>query len=108
MGEIDDELVRRAEERIGRTINGKWHLDRLLGVGGMATVYAASHRNGKRAALKWLHPELSVDKHIKGRFLREGYIANKVAHRGVVSVLDDDIAEDGSLVLVMELLDGET
>jgi serine/threonine-protein kinase len=41
------------------------------------------------------------------RFLREGRIANSVGHDGVVSVLDDDIAEDGSAFLVMELLEGE-
>ena len=40
----------RAEARIGSVIKDKWRLDRLLGVGGMACVYAATHRNKKRAA----------------------------------------------------------
>ncbi|MGK4422232.1 protein kinase domain-containing protein, partial [Klebsiella pneumoniae] len=35
-------------------------------------------------------------------------MANTVQHPGVVRVLDDDVAEDGSVFLVMELLDGET
>ncbi len=68
----------------------------------------ASHRNnGKRVAVKMLHPELSVISQIKTRFLREGYASNKVNHPGVVSVLDDDATEDGCVYLVMELLEGE-
>ncbi|HEY6078286.1 MAG TPA: serine/threonine-protein kinase [Polyangiaceae bacterium] len=98
----------RAESRIGSVIKNKWRLDRVLGVGGMASVYAATHRNKKRAALKMLHRELSSDTAVRERFLREGYLANSVAHRGAVSVDDDDLAEDGSAFLVMELLDGET
>ncbi len=100
--------TQRAEARIGSVIKDKWHLDRLLGVGGMACVYAATHRNKKRAAVKMLHHEMSSDSAIRERFLREGYVANSVGHRGAVAVDDDDIAEDGSAFIVMELLDGET
>jgi eukaryotic-like serine/threonine-protein kinase len=100
--------AQRAEARIGSVIKDKWQLDRLLGVGGMACVYAATHRNKKRAALKMLHRELSSDPAIRERFLREGYLANSVGHRGAVAVDDDDVAEDGSAFIVMELLDGET
>lgn len=98
----------RAEARIGSVIKDKWRLDRLLGVGGMACVYAATHRNKKRAAVKMLHVEYSTDSAIRERFLREGYLANSVGHRGVVTVDDDDVAEDGAAFIVMELLDGET
>jgi serine/threonine-protein kinase len=100
--------AQRAEARIGSIIKDKWQLDGLLGVGGMACVYAATHRNKKRAALKMLHRELSSDPAIRERFLREGYLANSVGHRGAVTVDDDDVAEDGSAFIVMELLDGET
>jgi serine/threonine-protein kinase len=89
-------------------LRGKWRLDKLLGVGGMAAVYAATHRNGKRGAVKMLHLEAASDAEAHRRFLREGYVANKVEHPGAVSVLDDDIAEDGSVFIVMELLEGET
>ncbi|HVY27913.1 MAG TPA: protein kinase [Polyangiaceae bacterium] len=98
----------RAEARIGSVIKDKWRLDKLLGVGGMACVYAATHRNNKRAAVKMLHREYSNDSAIRERFLREGYLANSVGHRGVVIVDDDDVAEDGAAFIVMELLDGET
>jgi serine/threonine-protein kinase len=89
-------------------LHDKWHLDVLLGVGGMASVYAATHRNGSRAAVKLLHEELSINPEIRERFLREGYLANAVGHEGAVRVIDDDTTEEGSLFLVTELLDGET
>ena len=98
--------TQRARARVGTLLNEKWRIDSLLGIGGMAAVYGASHRNGKRAALKVLHAELVSDPGLVARFLREGYLANKVEHPGVVSVLDDAHAEDGSPYLVMELLDG--
>src|SRR5262245_18024207 len=104
----DDALTRRAEARVGSVLQGKWRLDRLIGVGGMASVYAATHRNGKRGAVKVLHSELAIDGEARSRFLREGYVANRVDHAGAVSVLDDDTTEDGSVYLVMELLDGES
>lgn len=98
----------RRDGRVGTVINGKWQVDARLGSGGMATVYAATHRNGHRAALKMLHSALSRDPSTRARFLREGYVANAVGHPGVVGVLDDGVAEDGSAFLVLELLEGET
>ncbi|WP_394831005.1 serine/threonine protein kinase [Pendulispora rubella] len=96
----------RARARLGTTLNGKWHLDAMLGVGGMAVVYAATHRNGKRAAIKMLHGELRERPALLTRFRREGYLANRVGHPGALSVLDDDVSEDGAVYMVMDLLDG--
>jgi serine/threonine-protein kinase len=103
----DDELRIDAEQRVGRVLRDKWHLDRLIGVGGMGAVYAATHRNGSRGAVKVLHPALTLSRDIRTRFMREGYAANQVNHPGVVQVIDDDEAE-GVVFLVMELLEGET
>lgn len=105
---MEDGLTQRARARVGRVLKEKWRLDALLGVGGMAAVYSATHRNAKQVAIKMLHPELCIDDDVKTRFLREGYVANTVGHLGAVSVLDDDVTEDGAVFLVMELLDGET
>src|SRR5580692_7221435 len=102
----ENDLQVRAQKRIGTVLRGKYRIDRVLGVGGMAVVYAATHRNKKRFALKMLHPELSTREDIRTRFLREGYVANSVEHPGAVAVMDDDVAEDGAAFLVMELLDG--
>jgi serine/threonine-protein kinase len=106
--ELLDPVVVRARQRVGQVLREKWRLDVLLGVGGMAAVYAATHRNGSRVAIKMLHQELSINQQIRSRFMREGYVANSVGHDGAVRVMDDDTADDGSLFLVTELLDGET
>jgi serine/threonine-protein kinase len=93
--------------RVGSMLKGKWHLDAVLGSGGTATVYAATHRNGNRVAVKVLHPCFSTMQNERDRFGREGYFANKVEHPDVVRVLDEDVDDDGNPFLVMELLDGE-
>jgi serine/threonine protein kinase len=109
---LSDDAEVRAEERVGTVLNDKWTLERLLGVGGMAAVYAARHRNGARAAVKVLHADLSRHAEVRERFLREGYAANSVEHPGAVKVLDDDVIvggpDSGTAYLVMELLDGES
>ncbi len=102
------DLSTRAESRVGQMLRGKWRVDRLIDIGGMGAVYAATHRNGRRAALKVLHPQYALDPEVRKRFLREGYVANKIDHPGALAILDDDVAEDGSPFLVMELLEGES
>jgi serine/threonine protein kinase len=102
------ELLLRAKERLGRVVRDTWRLDDLVGVGGMGAVYAATPKSGKRVAVKMMHRELVPNETARTRFLREAYVANKVRHPGAVSVLEDDVDEDGSLFLVMDLLEGET
>jgi serine/threonine-protein kinase len=104
----EDPQVSAARRRIGLVLQDKWRIDDLLGVGGMAAVYGATHRNGKRVAVKMLHAQFSNEDDVRARFLQEGYAANAIQHEGAVSVLDDDVAPDGSAFIVMELLDGET
>lgn len=108
MSQQDDDLRKLAESRVGRVLDQKWRLDHLIDIGGMASVYAATHRNGNRVAIKVLHPIFPEKSNVRERFLREGYLANKVGHPGAVSVLDDDTADDGTVFLVMELLLGES
>jgi eukaryotic-like serine/threonine-protein kinase len=102
------ELRERALERVGTTVREKWKIDGLLGVGGTAAVYAATHRNGKRAALKVLRQELLGSKDLVARFVREGYVANRLKHPCVCEILDDDSTDEGAPFLVMELLTGHS
>jgi serine/threonine protein kinase len=106
MSEQEVDLESSVHGRVGSVVVGKYRLDRVLGIGGMAAVYAATHRNQAEFAVKMLHSELSQSEDVRSRFLREGYIANSVKHPGAVRVVDDDVAEDGSAFLVMELLQG--
>lgn len=105
---LRENVSERAKARLGTTLKGKWTLDRILGVGGMATVYGATHRNASKVAIKMLHPEVALDEEVNTRFLREGYVANTIDHPGTVQVFDDDVTDDGAPFLVMEMLVGET
>ncbi len=108
MSNLHESVVDQVRARIGTTLKGKWRIDAVLGIGGMAAVYAATHRTGSRVAIKMLHPALSMNDAVRKRFAQEGYVANTVEHAGVARVLDDDVADDGSAFIVMELLEGET
>lgn len=110
--EPDPDEDPRTQARLGSVLDEKWTLERVLGSGGMGAVYAGRHRNGARGAVKVLHPELARRSDVRERFLREGYAANRVEHRGAVQVLDDDIIkegpDEGTAYLVMEILEGES
>ena len=106
---LNEAAILRMRQRVGSTLRSKYRLDRLLGVGGTAAVYEATHRNGARVAIKVLHPDLARFPDVRSRFLREGYVANRIASPGVVRVVDDDEDDrDSTVFLVMELLAGET
>jgi serine/threonine-protein kinase len=107
-GGSSNRFLSEAHGRVGRWLRNKWHLDSLIAIGGMAAVYASTHRNGARAAIKLLHSQYTRNEQARRRFLAEGYAANKVGHRNAVLVLDDDTTEDGEVYLVMELLEGES
>jgi hypothetical protein len=98
----------QAAKRVGTLLSSRWTLERLIGIGGMAQVFQATHRNGRAVAVKVMRPELAVEPTFVERFLREGYVANKVDHPGAVAILDDDLTPDGAPFLVMELLRGRT
>jgi serine/threonine-protein kinase len=103
-----DAAGRTAELLVGRTLGGRWTLETLLGVGGSASVFAARHRNGRRAAVKVAHAYHVQHTRLRQRFLSEGYVANRLAHPGAVAILDDGEERDGTVFLVMELLTGRS
>lgn len=102
-------LSNRSPGLLGTLINGKWRVERVLGEGGMATVYYAVHEHTRRrAAIKVLHPEFCHAGEVRERFAREARAANSVNHRGAVPVLDDGELPDGTPFLVMDYLEGES
>lgn len=103
-----EDLDRQENDLVGKVLCGKWRVLRRIGRGGMSTVYEASHRNGRKVAVKVLRRHFAANRRIVARFLREGYVANKIRHPGAVAILDDDVDADGTVFLVMELLDGCT
>jgi serine/threonine-protein kinase len=106
--DVNSEMIERARARVGSLVNDVWHLDWLVGIGGTAAVFAATHETGRRAAIKMLHPELAASPTIRTRFWREASVASKVTHPGVVQVVDKGLDAGGCSFLIMELLEGET
>ena len=67
---------------------------RVLGEGGMATVCLAIQESlGREVALKLLSPSLAADPVATERFLREGRVAAKLAHRHIVGIHDVGVHE---------------
>jgi serine/threonine-protein kinase len=97
------------ERRVGTTLRGKWTLERLLGVGGMAAVYESVHTKlGRRDAVKILHPAIAHSADARQRFEQEAFAVNRLQHPGAIEVRDIEVTEDGAPFLVMELLEGES
>ena len=105
-----DEPFDRVEEaatRIGSVLDGRWTVDSLLGIGGMAAVYAAS--DGKqRVAIKVLHSDLSRSQRALERFRREGEALRAALHPAVPRVHGEGTTVDDCPYLFMDLLLGET
>src|SRR6185369_8197522 len=97
------------DPRIGSIVNGRYLLEAAVGEGGMATVYAARHRLVDRpCAVKIMNAALAKNEVIRERFRREAKAAQKLAHPNIIEIFDQGELPDGSLYLVMELLEGET
>ncbi len=92
----------------GQVLNGKYRVIRLLGDGGMGSVYEAHHEVlGTNVALKLLHAELSRTGVAK-RFLQEARASARIKSRHVVGVSDADQTPDGMAFIVLEYLEGKT
>jgi len=92
---------------VGAVLNGKWKLIRLLGEGGMGSVFAAEGLQGQgQRAIKMLHPEFVNEPQILSRFFAEAYAAQQLQHPNIAKVYEHTQAEDGTPYLVIELLQG--
>ncbi|MFO7563057.1 MAG: serine/threonine-protein kinase [Enhygromyxa sp.] len=107
-----EELAAAASTRIGTVVGKRYRVDRLLGVGGMGAVFAATHLAlGKTYALKILHDVYGRDPDIIDRFMREARAATQTGHPNIIDVvdigtIDEDEQDGGDLYFVMELLEG--
>jgi YVTN family beta-propeller protein len=97
--------VSSVDTRIGTVLAG-YRIERLLGRGGMSSVYLAEHlRLHRNVALKLMAPELAHDERFRERFLRESQLAASLDHPNVVPVYDADEA-DGVLYIAMRYVEG--
>jgi serine/threonine-protein kinase len=92
---------------IGEVLARKYRVDRVLGVGGMGVVVAATHLQlDQRVALKFMLPEALAQTTLVERFAREARAAARLKSDHVARVLDVGTLESGSPYMVMEYLDG--
>ena len=102
-------MVRPADPFIGREIlGGQFRILQKIGTGGMGSVYKAEQPAMNRmVAIKILHPKLAGRKDLTSRFRREARAMSQLTHPNTAKVfMYGELEEDGSLYIVMELLEG--
>lgn len=95
------------DELIGAAV-GNFRIVRMLGRGGMGTVYLGEHAIiGSKVAIKFLHAHLASDPTLVERFFAEAKAANLVGNEHIVSIFDLNLRPPNHYYLVMEYLEGQ-
>ena len=99
-------ILRAMTEIVPGTVLAGYRLERLLGRGGMGTVWLATQEAlDRKVALKLLAPEISADPKFRARFLSESRLAASIDHPNIVPVFEAGEA-DGELFLAMRYVEG--
>ena len=97
------------EKYIGTVINDRYKILKLVGSGGMGSVYLAEHEIlRKKVAIKILHYEQSKRKETVERFKREAIAASNIGQDNIVDVTDFGYTEEGNAYFVMEYVEGRS
>lgn len=95
--------------QVGQLIHNKYRLVRMIGEGGMGSVWEAKHELlGTSVALKFLHGQLAKRGGLVERFLQEAQVSARIKSPHVVTVSDVDRTADGLAFMVMELIEGKS
>ena len=93
---------------VGEVLAGKYRVDKILGIGGMGMVVAATHLEiDQRVALKFMLPSTHEVPEASARFLREARAAGRLNSEHVCRVIDVGRFDNGAPYIVMEYLQGE-
>jgi serine/threonine-protein kinase len=93
----------------GTIVGGKFRVERLIGSGGMGTVWAGVHVTlGTRVAIKFIRPQYASMEDARQRFEIEARAAAKLTTVHAVHVFDYGVTNDGLPYIVMEYLEGES
>jgi serine/threonine-protein kinase len=108
LGHGGDSVALPSEDDTSQELPEAYTVERELGRGGMATVYAARDtKHGRSVALKVLRPELAESLGAE-RFRREIALAARLQHPHIVSVYDSGVTPSGVLWFAMPLIEGES
>jgi tRNA A-37 threonylcarbamoyl transferase component Bud32 len=100
--------IAELQERLARTLEGRYVVQKLLGAGGMAAVFLADDLTLERAvAIKVLPPELSRDERLVERFKREAKTAAKLDHPHIIPIHRVE-SEGGLHYFVMKYVPGRS
>jgi serine/threonine-protein kinase len=106
-GAMQEDVENSAGVRPGDVLAGKYRIERVLGIGGMGVVVAATHLQlDEKVAIKFLLPAMLRNKEVVGRFAREARAAVKIKSEHVARVSDVGALENGAPFMVMEFLEG--
>ncbi len=90
-------------------LEGRYRVEEVLARGGMSTVHRGTDtRLDRPVAVKIMEPSLAADPTFVRRFEREARAAARLSHPGIVAVHDQGRHTDGTVFLVLELVDGGT
>jgi serine/threonine protein kinase len=93
----------------GQIIQNRYRLDRLIGKGGMGSVWLAEHLSlHTPVAIKLIDSEAAKNPNARARFDREAQVAARIRSAHVVKVLDHGVTDDGQPYIAMECLAGES
>ncbi len=93
----------------GSIVGGKYRVLRLIGSGGMGTVWEGVHvALGTRVAIKFIKPRFSDQAEARARFEIEARAAAKLNSKHAVHVFDYGVSPEGLPYIVMEFLEGES
>ncbi len=93
----------------GTIVADRFRVERLIGQGGMGSVWAARHLSlDQLVAIKFIHPKLIGSREALQRFDNEAKAAARIRSRHAVSVMDHGVAQNGQPYIVMEYLEGES
>lgn len=102
-------LTSDAPALAGSVIAGKYRVKRLIGTGGMGTVWEGVHTTlGTRVAIKFIKPRFAQQPEARARFEIEARAAARLSSKHAVHVHDYGVSPDGLAYIVMEFLEGES